>query len=383
MKKRLPFISVSELGSSTSEAMPAADVNFKIQDEGRLAELGYTQELRREWGLLHNFGASFSIISVATGITTLFAYGINTGGPGVMTVGWIIVCFFTLIVGTSMAEILSSIPTSGGPYFWAYMLSPQQHAPFLAWITGWFNLLGQIAVTTAIDFGLANIISLTAQSANDYDPSAGKTLGILAVILLSHVGVNLFSIRSLKYMIYASLALNFLGSISLSIATMANAPKLQPASFVFAKFFDGTAATANDVGWSVRASATYVAVTGVLMTQYTVLGFDASAHLCEETRKAVRDAPFGLLYAIVGSSIVGFFMLVSLLLSIQDFETVRNHPLPVLKIMTDSCGKTGGLVMMVLIMLCVWHCGLFSLVRTMSPFQSLLLHFAKNHESDK
>lgn len=36
-----------------------------------------------------------------------------------------------------MAEILSSIPTSGGPYFWAYMLAPQHSAPFFAWITGW------------------------------------------------------------------------------------------------------------------------------------------------------------------------------------------------------------------------------------------------------
>ena len=42
--------------------MPSSEVNFKIQDEGRLAELGYTQELSREWSLLHNFGASFSII---------------------------------------------------------------------------------------------------------------------------------------------------------------------------------------------------------------------------------------------------------------------------------------------------------------------------------
>ena len=42
--------------------MPSSEVNFKIQDEGRLAELGYTQELTREWSLLHNFGASFSII---------------------------------------------------------------------------------------------------------------------------------------------------------------------------------------------------------------------------------------------------------------------------------------------------------------------------------
>ncbi|KAL8791236.1 MAG: hypothetical protein Q9213_000193 [Squamulea squamosa] len=113
----------------------------RAQDEGRLAELGYTQELRREWSLLHNFGASFSIISVITGITTLFGYGLNTGGPGVMSIGWIVVSFFTLFVGASMAEILSAIPTSGGPYFWAYMLAPQHHAPFFAWITGWRALV--------------------------------------------------------------------------------------------------------------------------------------------------------------------------------------------------------------------------------------------------
>ena len=32
------------------------------RDEDRLAELGYKQELRRDWGLMHNFGISFSII---------------------------------------------------------------------------------------------------------------------------------------------------------------------------------------------------------------------------------------------------------------------------------------------------------------------------------
>lgn len=42
--------------------MSSTDVSLKLKDEGRLAELGYRQELRREWGLLHNFGASFSII---------------------------------------------------------------------------------------------------------------------------------------------------------------------------------------------------------------------------------------------------------------------------------------------------------------------------------
>lgn len=67
------------------------------KDEEELAEFGYKQELRRDWGLMHNFGISFSIIvslwqfstvlgltkeSVITGITTLFSYGLATGGPG-------------------------------------------------------------------------------------------------------------------------------------------------------------------------------------------------------------------------------------------------------------------------------------------------------------
>ncbi|KAI4242014.1 MAG: hypothetical protein L6R40_004241 [Gallowayella cf. fulva] len=349
------------------------------KDEGRLAELGYTQQLTREWGLLHNFGASFSIISVITGITTcenrrlssavrtrlirpsLFGYGLNTGGPAVMSIGWIVVSFFTLLVGASMAEILSSIPTSGGPYFWAYMLAPQQHAPFFAWITGWFNLIGQIAVTTGINFGLANLISTTAYVSNGYHGTAGKTLGILAVILISHVAVNLLSIGRLRYMIYTSIFLNTVGVFCLIVSVVAKAPKHQSAAFVFSKFFDGTSVDGEAEGWSVRASPAYVAATGVLMSQYTILGYDASAHLCEETRKAVRDAPIGLLSAIVSSAVIGFFVIVAMLFSIQDFDAVRASPLPVLQILTDTCGKGGGLVLMVLIMLCIWHCGLFSL----------------------
>lgn len=36
-----------------------------------------------------------------------------------MSNGWIIVCFFTMFVAISMAQITSAIPTSGGPYYWA------------------------------------------------------------------------------------------------------------------------------------------------------------------------------------------------------------------------------------------------------------------------
>ena len=271
------------------------------------------------------------------------------------------VSIFTLFVGASMAEILSAIPTSGGPYFWAYMLAPPHLAPFFSWITGWLNLLGQIAVTTSINFGLSNMISLTAEANSSYEPAPGKTLGILAVVLFSQVCVNLFSIKKLGYLIYTSLTLNTIGVFCLCVAVLAKAKIHQPASFVFGHFYDGTGVGTPPVGWAERASPAYVAVIGTLMPQYVLTGFDASAHLCEETRRAVRDAPLGLLTAILASGIGGLFMLISMLFSIQDFQQTVAAPQPVLHILRDACGPAGGTLLMVVLMLCNWHVGLFSL----------------------
>ena len=69
----------------------------------------------------------------------------STGWPAVVT----------CMVGLAMGEVCSAHPTSGGPYFWAAMLSDPQHAAFASWVTGWFNLLGQVAVTTGIRYEIS------------------------------------------------------------------------------------------------------------------------------------------------------------------------------------------------------------------------------------
>jgi amino acid transporter len=229
--------------------------------------------------------------SIVTGITTLFSLGLNNGGPGVMTTGWIIVSAFTMVVGLSMAEIVSAIPTSGGPYFWAAMLAPRKYAPFFSWLTGWFNFTGQFAVTTGISFGLAQLISTTATIKNEsYVATPGKIIGIYAAVLVSHVLVNSFGVHILRYLNNSSIILHSLGVGALAIAVVAKAPTHRTAKEVFATFYDNT----GDPGWSVRASPAYVAITGILLSQYTITGFDASAHLSEETRDAAKSAPIGV-----------------------------------------------------------------------------------------
>lgn len=62
-----------------------------------------------------------------------------------MVWGWVIVSFMTMFVSLSMAEVVSAIPTAGGPYYWAAVLAPKRFSPLASWVTGWFNLLGQVS----------------------------------------------------------------------------------------------------------------------------------------------------------------------------------------------------------------------------------------------
>ena len=92
------------------------------QDARELGALGYAQELFRTMGGFSNFAISFSIISILTGAVTLYSHGLVMGGPAEMAFGWPLVSLFTLAVALSMAELASSIPTSGAMYHWACRL---------------------------------------------------------------------------------------------------------------------------------------------------------------------------------------------------------------------------------------------------------------------
>jgi amino acid transporter len=200
-----------------------------------------------------------------------------------MSIGWIIVAFFTLLVATAMAEIVSAIPTSGGPYFWAALLAPPRWSPFAAWITGWFNLLGQVAVTTGISFGLAGLIATAASVKTGWAPTPGATVGIYAAVLVSHGVVNTFGVHILKYLNNTSIFLHSVGITVLCIAVLAKAPTHQDGSFVFATFIDGTGVEGD--GWSNRASPAYVAFCGALMSQYVSVGVNQDLTIMADGRE--------------------------------------------------------------------------------------------------
>src|SRR5579871_5359357 len=139
--KRRSFMATKQ---SSQDELIRADVQ-------RLHALGYAQELYRAMGGFSNFAISFTIISILSGCLTSFLLGIDLAGPAAASIGWPIVSVFTLLVALSMAELASAFPTAGGLYYWSSKLG----GPVWGWYTGWFNLIGQIAITAGIDYGAA------------------------------------------------------------------------------------------------------------------------------------------------------------------------------------------------------------------------------------
>src|SRR3984893_15830594 len=134
--------------------MATADAALS-RDEQKLAELGYKQELRRGWSGFSNFAISFSIISVLSGCFTTYGQAWNNGGPIAISVAWPLFALLIMTVALSMSELASAYPTAGGIYYWASKLG----GPAWGWFTGWFNLVGLIAVVASVGYGAAAFLT--------------------------------------------------------------------------------------------------------------------------------------------------------------------------------------------------------------------------------
>ncbi|BGP00066.1 polyamine transporter tpo5 [Rhodotorula toruloides] len=348
------------LSPSTAEAQQHP--HGYVDDADRLAQLGYEQELTRGWSALESFGISFSIISICTGITTSFSLGLTNGGPGVMSIGWICVSFMTMFVALSMAEVVSAIPSAAGPYAWSSVLAREKWSPFAAYCTGWFNFLGQAGVTTAIVFGNATFIA-TVAALRGFVITAPRVIGIHAALLIFAGLVNTVGIRFLGHLNRFSILIHSVGVFSICVALLAKAPTHQTAREVFATYHD-------ESGWGERASPAYVALTGILLAQFTITGFDASAHMAEETKDAGRAAPIGVIMSVGVSTVFGFFYLVSLLFSMQGYDStvVPATGQPVLQIFVDVFGQNGGTAAASIIIACITLCGTFSVTSNSRMF---------------
>lgn len=360
-----------------SSTRRSAKEELIAQDLKRLHGMGYAQELFRTMGGFSNFAISFTIISVLSGCLTLFYTGITTSGFASGAIGWPLVTIFVLIVALGMAELASAYPTAGGLYYWASKLG----GPAWGWFTGWFNLIGQVAVTAGIDYGLAVSIDVLLNAwfpafpaklgtVAAIDPATQwATLGIYAVVLILHAMLNIFGVRIVALLNDVSVWWHIVGVLLIGGGVVVAA--LLSQQFGGANFTTHvTAHTLNSAGTLFHVDPKYNAtgfptwyafLLGLLLAQYTYTGYDASAHMTEETVGAATRAPWGIVMSVVVSAVAGYIVLMGLLAAVPDLAQAASFINPVLYILESRLGYILGTLFFAVAVGAQFFCGMSSI----------------------
>ncbi len=337
--------------------MPQAD-----RDRADLKRFGYAQELFRGMGGFSNFALSFSIISILTGAVTLFGYGLEMGGPLEMSLGWPIATMFTLTVAASMAELTSAYPTAGAMYHWTADLG----GPGWGWFVAWLNIFGLIAAIAGINFSCAQFVLpfLGLPSSHAW------LLSTFAFVLATQGALNHYGVRLVAILNDLSVTVHIVGVLAVVAAVFFLAPK-QPVTFLF------QAVNSNGRSWYPWAF-----VLGLLQAQWTYTGFDASAHMAEETEDPRRRAPWGIVLSVFVSGLVGYLLVISLTLAIRGIpealgaKDAEGNAIPaVIAILQQALGAKAGNAMAALASMAMWFCGL----STITSASRTLFALARDH----
>ena len=292
------------------------------RDEQKLAELGYKQELERGWSKFSNFAISFSIISVLAGCFTVYGQAWQFGGPIAISWGWPIIALIIMTVAFSMSELTSAFPTAGGPYWWAHRLG----GPGWSWFTGWFNVVGLIGIVASVDyvcsFFLTSLFGLWGWDLGfvnfgDSQHVLAEIFWVYALILILHALINIYSSHLVALFSNVSVFWHVIGVVVIIGILIIVPDRHQSADFVFTDRI-------NNSGFPMGMYWWFVLPAGFLLTMYTLTGYDASAHVAEETHEAEEAAAKGVWQSVASSALIGWFVLLAITFAATDVGAVND-----------------------------------------------------------
>jgi len=354
----------------------------------RLHGMGYAQELFRVMGGFSNFAISFTIISVLSGCVTLFYITEINGGYSAASIGWPLITIFVVIVALGMAELASAYPTAGGLYYWSSKLGFRgRGGPAWGWYTGWFNLIGQIGITAGIAYGAAitldtllhawfPAIPATLGSVTSVDPATQQvTLLLYAIILAVVAMLNIFGVRLVAFLNDISvwwhivgvvlIVVGVVGATLLSLQFNPGAGGVSPATQVHGAAVQGFNSVSTVFTPTQTFNATgfplwYAVLLSLLLAQYTYTGYDASAHMTEETVGAETRAPWGVVMSVVVSAIAGYALLMALVVASPDLGAASTFVNPVLYILQSRLSYVLGTLLFAVIFVAQFFCSMSS-----------------------
>lgn len=127
------------------------DPNGQVDsDAERLAEMGYSQDLKRKHSVWSVLGIGFSLTNSWWGVSAALITGVNSGGPCLLVYGTILIALVSVGVAVSLSELASAMPNASGQIFWAAELAPKKYVRPAAYATGWLAWAGSICAVGTV-----------------------------------------------------------------------------------------------------------------------------------------------------------------------------------------------------------------------------------------
>jgi amino acid transporter len=299
------------------------------QDTHDLHQLGYAQELLRSMGGFSNFAISFSIISILTGAVILYDYGLAWAGTAAVLIGWPLVTVFVVAIAASMAEIASAYPTAGGLYYWASKMKNKNWG----WWTAWLNLIGQFAIVAGINYAAAAFLNgtiITPILANVGVEFGNTTtflgglingqLVTMGILMLIELGMNIAGINLVALLNQVSVWWHIVIVAAVVILVfLAGKPDQSGLTLFAVQPLDTAGSWDNNLGFvqlkygpAIAYPVVLAFFFSLLQANWTYTGYDASAHVAEETVGARIASAWGLFLSVAVSAVVGYIFLLAL-----------------------------------------------------------------------
>ncbi|KAL8935433.1 MAG: hypothetical protein Q9216_005425 [Gyalolechia sp. 2 TL-2023] len=302
------------------------------------ARFGYQPVFKREFGYLATFSFAFSISGLFSTVATTFSYSLYAGGASSAVWAWLISGAGCMAIACSVAELVSAYPTCGGLYYTVSKLAPKKWVPSISWITGWLNLLGQIAGVASSEYGAAQLLlaAVSMGSGFTYLPTTGTTIGVMAGLSVLTGMVNSLSTYWMEKMTKTYVLFHVIALVTCCIALLAQSDNRHTASYVFTD-------VNSTSGWSPVGFAWLF---GFLPVSWTMTDYDATAHITEEISNPGKKAPWAISMAMLFTWLAGFGFNIVLCFVMGDATSILESPMgqPVAQIFYNVLGKGGGVL---------------------------------------
>ncbi|KAH7350739.1 amino acid permease-domain-containing protein [Rhexocercosporidium sp. MPI-PUGE-AT-0058] len=341
-------------------------------DDQLLATLGYRAELKREFSYLTVFGQSFGAMGIAPAIAESIIFSLGSAGSVGMVWTYLAGCLLLIPVAASLGELGSSMPTSGGLYYWVARLTPPRQRAFMCWLAGYMNVLGYLSIYASTIYAATLILGATCSIGSDGTWFATKyhNYGMFAATTLLTFGMTCVSSALLSklnaFYIFVQLAM----LLSLIIALAAKTPReyKNSAHFVFAGF-ENTGFWPNN-GWAFMLS--------FLTPVWVVSGFESSATIAEEASNAAKAVPFAMISSLVVATVTGWAVIITIAFCMgTGVIDLVESPLgqPFAQIAFNSLGKHGSIALLVFLWFSsICNCSILMVAASRETFA-----FARDH----